>query len=187
MAKHWRHLTELEIAAARRIFSDGIDYPKVRIYRGIPYLPNLSVAVSPNGHIYFPRRNCPPDFVLESANHQVWLIHELTHVWQYQNGYRTWLAGLRLFALGGYFRRRAYRYPQISSICHFSDLNMEQQADMLAHYYTACYLPCSAYAPKRADFQTALSGFLENPCQKAWLPKGWANALWQTVFRRKHP
>ena len=62
MAKRWRRLTEKEIACARQVFGDAIDYQRVKIYRGIPLLPRLKVAVAPNGHIYFPRDLCPPDF-----------------------------------------------------------------------------------------------------------------------------
>ena len=57
-------------------------------------MPNMKVAVSPNGCIYFPKQSCPADFALADRSYRIWLIHELTHVWQYQQGFRTWLAGL---------------------------------------------------------------------------------------------
>ena len=82
MAKRWRRLTEKEIACAHQVFGEAIDYSRVKIYRGIPLLPRLKVAVAPNGHIYFPRDLCPPDFTEAEPHFQVWLIHELTHVWQ---------------------------------------------------------------------------------------------------------
>ncbi len=171
MSKRWRYLTELEIVAAQRIFSDGLDYGRIKIYRGIPYLPSMNVAIAPNGHIYFPRHNCPEDFVLAGASYQMWLIHELTHVWQHQQGFRPWLAGIYLLGVGGYFRRKAYVYPPLAQISCFSELNMEQQADVLAHYYAARYLPLNAYSVDQAEFQTALSEFLRNPKQKTLLPK----------------
>ena len=91
MSKRWRRLTDNEIKMAKLIFADSIDYARVKIYRGIPCLPTIQVAVSPNGNIYFPRNNCPDDFALASESHQIWMIHELTHVWQYQQGFKTWL------------------------------------------------------------------------------------------------
>ena len=102
MSKRWRRLTDNEIKMAKLIFADSIDYARVKIYQGIPCLPTMQVAVSPNGNIYFPRNNCPDDFVLASESHQIWMIHELTHVWQYQQGFKTWLGGLFLFVSGGY-------------------------------------------------------------------------------------
>ena len=111
MSKRWRRLTDNEIKMAKLIFADSIDYARVKIYQGIPCLPTMQVAVSPNGNIYFPRNNCPDDFALASESHQIWMIHELTHVWQYQQGFKTWLGGLFLFVSGGYRRRRAYPYP----------------------------------------------------------------------------
>ena len=94
MSKRWRRLTDNEIKMAKLIFADSIDYARVKIYQGIPCLPTMQVAVSPNGNIYFPRNNCPDDFALASESHQIWMIHELTHVWQYQQGFKTWLGGL---------------------------------------------------------------------------------------------
>ena len=171
MSKRWRRLTDNEIKMAKLIFADSIDYAHVKIYQGIPCLPTMQVAVSPNGNIYFPRNNCPDDFTLASESHQIWMIHELTHVWQYQQGFKTWLGGLFLFVSGGYRRRRAYLYPKLSDICHFGMLNMEQQADLLAHYYASCYLKGNIYNAQNQTFQKILKSFIEDPCQKEWLPQ----------------
>jgi len=99
------------------------------------------------------------------------MIHELTHVWQYQQGFKTWLGGLFLFVSGGYRRRRAYLYPKLSDICHFGMLNMEQQADLLAHYYASCYLKGNIYNAQNQTFQKILKSFIDDPCQKEWLPQ----------------
>ncbi|PSJ81338.1 type IV secretion protein Rhs [Neisseria iguanae] len=171
MSKHWRRLTANEINLARRVFSDSIDYARVKIYCGIPYLPNINVAVAPNGHVFFPRQNCPADFTLAGQNYQMWLIHELTHVWQYQLGFKIWWAGILLMAVGGYVRRKAYMYPPPHTIAHFSNLNMEQQADLIAHYFAARYLPHNAHTQHLPDFQTALQPFLYNPLQRNLLPR----------------
>ncbi|MCF7522154.1 type IV secretion protein Rhs [Neisseria sp. ZJ106] len=173
MAERWRYLTPSEIACAKKVFSDGLDYRKIRIYRGIPGLPHSRNAVSPNGHIYFPRNHFPPDFACADVAYQMWLIHELTHVWQYQKGFRTWWAGLLLMAVGGYFRSRAYRYPPLSEITCFSDLNMEQQADFLAHYYAARYLPANRHTPQLAAYRNILQPFLADPTRRTGLPKYW--------------
>ncbi|MCS4532955.1 type IV secretion protein Rhs [Neisseria montereyensis] len=167
----YRRLSMAETTIARRIFSDGLDYTRIKIYRGIPYLPTLKAAVSPNGHIYFPRNNCPHDFTECPQHYQIWLIHELTHVWQYQHGYQTWYGGLLLGACGGYIGRSAYAYPPLAEIAHFGSLNMEQQADLLAHYYAARYLNHSAYKNDLPLFEKILQPFFNNPHDKSLLPK----------------
>lgn len=173
-----RHLTAQEIELARLVFSDGIDYTRVKIYRGIPCLPALNVAVSPNGHIYFPRRNCPGDFACTAPHYAVWLVHELTHVWQYQHGYRTWLGGLMLSVKGGYRKRCCYAYPPPAEIRRFADLNMEQQADLVAHYYAARFLAWPQYRNNLPHFETVLDGFLKNPHDTSLLPKYRNNLSW---------
>lgn len=166
-----RPLTANEIEMAKTVFSDGIDYTRVRIRRGLPLMPNMKVAVSPNGCIYFPKQSCPADFALADRSYRIWLIHELTHVWQYQQGFRTWLGGLALALSGGYLKRRAYAYPPPEQITSFNDLNMEQQADLIAHYFAAKNLPGSRYCADLPKFQTALKDFLTNPNQPSLLPK----------------
>lgn len=167
----WRRLTAQETELARLIFSDGIDYSRVKIYQGIPFLPHINAAVAPNGHIYFPRRNCPDDFTCTDAPYSVWLIHELAHVWQYQHGYRTWLGGLMLAVKGGYRRRCCYAYPPPAHIRSIADLNMEQQADLIAHYYAARFLGWPQYQADLPHFEAALGGFLSNPHDTSLLPK----------------
>ena len=166
-----RPLTANEIEMAKTVFSDGIDYTRVRIRRGLPLMPNMKVAVSPNGCIYFPKQSCPADFALADRSYRIWLIHELTHVWQYQQGFRTWLGGLALVLSGGYRKRRAYAYPPPEQITSFNDLNMEQQADLIAHYFAAKNLPGSRYCADLPKFQTVLKDFLANPNQPSLLPK----------------
>ena len=160
-----------EIKLARLVFAEGIDYARVRIHRGIACLPDLPFALAPNGHIYFPRRHCPDDFSRAPAHYRVWLIHELTHVWQHQHGHRVWLGGLFLALKGGYRRRSAYVYPPLCSIGSLADLNMEQQADLIAHYYAAKFLARPPYAAELPRFQAALAGFLADPHDKALLPR----------------
>ncbi|VEJ21030.1 type IV secretion protein Rhs [Neisseria animaloris] len=174
----WRFLTENEIDVARKVFSDGIDYTRVKIYRGIPYAPPFKIAVSPNGNIYFPRYDCPNDFAKTEPRYQVWLIHELTHVWQYQHGYRTWFGGALLAVKGSYIKRSAYVYPRLDTIRSLSDLNMEQQADLIAHYYAARYLDWKKYAAELPLFEAVLKPFFDSPHNKSLLPKYRNNLKW---------
>jgi hypothetical protein len=69
-----------------------------------------------------------------------WLIHELTHVWQYQNmGWRYLLIALDLQVKHG---TQAYDYGEESGLLarlekgwKFEDFNLEQQGDIARAYY----------------------------------------------------
>lgn len=178
MAEAWRKLTPNEINMARLVFSDGIDYARVKIYRGIPGLPPLKVAIAPNGHIYFPQNHCPPDFTQAGAAYRMWLIHELAHVWQRHNGFYPWLGGLLLTLCGGYWRRKGYVYPKLASIQNIGRLNLEQQADLIAHYYAAKYQPQSHYRSQLPQFERVLAAFLQQPRHKklrpSYRPRVWS-------------
>lgn len=175
MAKRWRRLTEKEIACAHQVFGEAIDYSRVKIYRGIPLLPRLKVAVAPNGHIYFPRDLCPPDFTEVEPHFQVWLIHELTHVWQSQHGFRPWFGGLLLALRGGYYRKRCYHYPAVAEghLPDFGALNMEQQAEVVAHYFAGQCLRWQHYYCHLNHYEACLKDFLEQPKDKSLLPTYW--------------
>lgn len=121
-----RPLTNGELAAARAIFGSAIRYQEVRIHRGkyIFFQPS-DTAMTPNGEIYFPEPVYKPDYSTNVADTS-WLIHELTHVWQYQTG-----VNVRLRAPFS----RNYDYGKLTPATRFSDLNIEQQAASVADYY----------------------------------------------------
>lgn len=165
----WRRLTKNEVRMAKQVFADSIDFHRIKIYRGIPLLPNANTAIAPNGNIYFPRKHCPEDFTQAGIAYKIWLIHELTHVWQHQRGHKVWLSGLFIMLKGGYRKRKAYAYP--IPLPHINQLNIEQQADLIAHYFAATFLPKNIYTPQQPIFQTALADFLHNPHDKNLCPR----------------
>ena len=147
----WRRLTENEVRMAKQVFSDSIDFHRIKIYRGIPLLPNANTAIAPNGNIYFPRKHCPEDFTQAGI------------------AYKIWLSGLFIMLKGGYRKRKAYAYP--IPLPHINQLNIEQQADLIAHYFAATFLPKNIYTPQQPIFQTALADFLHNPHDKNLCPR----------------
>ena len=165
----WRRLTENEVRMAKQVFADSINFHRIKIYRGIPLIPNANTAIAPNGNIYFPRKHCPEDFTQAGIAYKIWLIHELTHVWQHQHGHKVWLSGLFIMLKGGYRKRKAYAYP--IPLPHINQLNIEQQADLIAHYFAATFLPKNIYTPQQPIFQTALADFLHNPHDKNLCPR----------------
>lgn len=74
--------------------------------------------------------NGPPDLT-----YRAWLVHELTHIWQYQRG-RT-VPELALDALGGdydYGGEQGLRDAAAQGK-RFGDFNYEEQGDILRDYY----------------------------------------------------
>ena len=84
-----RALTKGEIALARSVFGDAIDYAPVRVEqrKWIFFQPRETV-MAPTGCIHFHPRGTRyrDDFSCGDLDDQGLLIHELTHIWQSQRG-----------------------------------------------------------------------------------------------------
>jgi hypothetical protein len=146
-----RHLTHGEIALARTMFGDAIDYGRVRIVRGRwwPFQPK-GIVMAPTGNIHFhpadPRWS--EDFSKESLALQGLLIHELTHVWQSQTQGRFYLPLMR-----HPFCRYSY---QLEPGRRFDRYGLEQQAEIVRHRFLADHgahvaqIPDAALLPFRS-------------------------------------
>lgn len=112
--------------AARRVFGNAINYALVKVHNGkyIFFQPN-DTAMTPNGEIYFPQPVYKADYST-NVNDLSWIIHELTHVWQHQQGVNVIMAAP--------FSRN-YEYGKLTTSTRFSKLNIEQQAAVVADYY----------------------------------------------------
>jgi hypothetical protein len=84
-----RHLTKAETALASSVFGAAIDYEHVRLVnrkwaffhpRGTVMAPRGAIHFHPKGNLY-----CD-DFCGKDLNAQGLFIHEMTHVWQHQQG-----------------------------------------------------------------------------------------------------
>jgi hypothetical protein len=84
-----RPMTAREIALARSVFKDAIDYGRVRIHkRKWWWFQPRKITMAPDGHLWFhPDSNlfCD-DFCDRDLSLQGLFIHELVHVWQHQRG-----------------------------------------------------------------------------------------------------
>ncbi|MGA6101306.1 type IV secretion protein Rhs [Psychrobacter pocilloporae] len=118
-----RCLTVGEIALARSVFGDSIRLDEVRLKTTWWVL--KSYAVSPNGHIYFNPADWITDFSVASLGKQSWLIHELTHVWQLQQGLKV---------VRGALIDRRYDYV-LETGKSFFKYGIEQQARMVQDYF----------------------------------------------------
>lgn len=118
-----RPLTEAEIKMAQSVFGSELDVSGVRLKTAWWVLKNY--AVSPNGNIYFNAKDWVEDFGDQSLAKQSWLIHELTHVWQLQQGLKV---------VRGALLNRRYDY-NFKAGKSFFRYGIEQQARMVQDYY----------------------------------------------------
>ena len=180
-----RTLTAREIILAREVFKDSIDYSTVKIINGgLLGIPNASNnAMTPFGSIHLPSKdyNEIKDFGLSGVKSslKIWFIHEMTHVWQYQHGFNNARAGINTGINGGYTERAlAYEYSLLDKNKKFNEYNMEQQAEIVSHYFDATHVhetphdrPNSykAHISKLPDLKRVLSEFLTNPDNDKWI------------------
>lgn len=127
-----RCLTPDEIALARSVFGDAIDYPRVRLIEGKwwPFQPRRS-AMAPTGNIYFhpDGGGYSDDFAAEALHRQGFFLHELTHVWQAQAKGQFYLPLMR-------HPFCHYRYKLVPGR-RFDRYGLEQQAEIVRHIFLA--------------------------------------------------
>jgi hypothetical protein len=127
-----RSLTAGEVALARSVFGNAIDYDRISLIKRKwwPLQPRNS-AMTPMGNIYFhPKGGAwSDDFSTESLRRQAFFIHEMTHVWQTQVKGRFYLPLMR-----HPFCRYRYRLDPDKP---FERYGLEQQAEIVAHRFLA--------------------------------------------------
>lgn len=143
-----RSMESHETDIARKVFGDALDISALRLAEG-GLLGSFGVART------LPRLVTFPKGVLTTPQHQGryerWLVHELTHAYQYQHG-RSVLS-LMPTAFAGFFIKGLYDYGGTEGLHSkpFTDFNTEQQANIIAdYYYLSTYEPhqdLSAYEP----------------------------------------
>ena len=130
MSRPERPLTAGEIAMARSVFGDGIDYRPVRLVRAKwwPFQPR-GIVMAPTGNIHFHPEDpgWREDFSQAEWNLQGLFIHEMTHVWQTQRSGRFFLPLMR-----HPFCRYAYTYREGRP---FGRYGLEQQAELVRHAF----------------------------------------------------
>lgn len=136
-----RLLSDGEAEIAKGIFGNGIEYERVRVFRRkFVFFQPPTVTMAPDGNIWFhpdgrlAQSDLADDFSKAPNKVRAHFVHELTHVWQHQNGMNLVLEKVLMFfrygALGG------YRYELVSGK-DFTSYNMEQQACIVADAYLA--------------------------------------------------
>jgi hypothetical protein len=157
-----RALTAGEIALARSVFGDAIDYAPVRIRaRKWAFFQPRQIVMAPMGHLHFHPDgglycddfSCPPasgvgDDDGDRLRTQGLFLHEMTHVWQAQKRGRWYLVLMRHpFATYSYSLKPGWPLARYG---------LEQQAEIVRHYWLLTQGICIAGAPDLAAYRAIL-------------------------------
>lgn len=123
-----RPLTDGEIALARSVFGEAIDYARVRIARHKwAFFQPRETVMAPTGAIHFHPEGTRyrDDFAAADLPDQALFIHEMVHVWQHQKGIFLPLA-----------RHPFCRYDYVLQPDRpLHRYGIEQQAEIVAHAF----------------------------------------------------
>lgn len=144
-----RALTPGEIALARSVFGDAIDYEAAAVARRKwAFFQPRDRAMAPSGCIHFhPADPCyHADFDAARLTDQGVFIHEMTHVWQYQQG-------IYLILARAPWARYDYAFKPGQP---FRRYGLEQQAEIVRHAFLLRKGAQVAGAPALAQYDTLL-------------------------------
>jgi hypothetical protein len=157
MAMTSRHLTEGEIALVASVFGATLKPASVQIHqrRWWPFQP-VSITMAPNGHLWFHPGSevyCP-DFAEARVGLRAFFLHEMTHVWQTQTGMNL------IFAR---FLWSPYRYLPLVPGQPFERYGVEQQAEIVRHYYLLREGVAVEGAPPLAEYERLIPFLPRHP------------------------
>ena len=136
-----RPLTDGEMAIADAIFGKSIECGRVRVLRrkfvffqppAVTMAPDGNIWIHPAGH--FARSAVAEDFSKAPVGVRAHFVHEMTHVWQHQNGVNVVLEKVLMFFRYGAFGGYDYELAPGKT---FESYNIEQQACIVADFYLA--------------------------------------------------
>ncbi len=144
-----RPLTDPEIALARSVFGDAIDYGRVKVFarKWWPFQ-HRRMAMAPDGNLYFAAKGplyCD-DFCDRGLDRQGLFIHEMVHVWQHQQG-------VNLILRRHPFCRYDYALKPGYPLTHFG---LEQQAEIVRHVFLLRNGETVPGAPPLAQYEGVL-------------------------------
>jgi hypothetical protein len=134
-----RSLTSAEISYAREIYQDSIDYSQITITRDSLFAAGAPRTIGNTIHLKSDWRHFKKDTMELTQEGLETLIHEMGHVWQYQNGGLEYIPASLLAqleaAISGKSRNAAYDWEQAhASKIPWERWNPEQQAAAIEEY-----------------------------------------------------
>ncbi|MEG8039546.1 vgr related protein [Sphingomonas sp. LR60] len=147
--KGQRFLTDAEVALARSMYGDAIDYAAVRLAnRKWAFFQPRDVVMAPRGCIHFHPHGdlwCE-DFGAAALDRQGLFIHEMCHIWQHQRGIFLPLKR-HPFCRYDYAIRPGWRLERYG---------LEQQAEIVRHAFLLRHKAIVPGAPALARYETIL-------------------------------
>jgi len=130
-----RALTAGETTLARQVFGDSINYAAVKIHDRayVPFQPKNS-GMTPRGEIYM--RDCySADYSKDDLYQRGFFLHEMAHVWQFQNKILHPIAAAAELNLKHKFNYGAAYDFQLEKGKDLTRYGMEQQASIIQQYF----------------------------------------------------
>jgi hypothetical protein len=127
-----RPLTPGEVALLRSVFFDAVDYAPIRLRKG-SVLTLFAGAVTMDNLVNFNPECYVEDYSTSTRDNQALLVHEVVHVWQYQQkirDYRWSKAAVEHLRHG----KSTYKYV-IEPDKKLTDYRFEQMGQILQDYY----------------------------------------------------
>ncbi|MEZ0226896.1 MAG: hypothetical protein ACAH83_20250 [Alphaproteobacteria bacterium] len=138
--KAGRAMAPGEIALAKSIFGDSIDYSRVRVCRKISE--SSAIATALKNHIFVPPGwdqtgdiSAQSDNNIQDALRKGVFLHEMTHVWQ-DGKSLMWVFKSLATGFQGSIGRDVYKYDMHDGK-KFTDLGIEQQARLVEDFVVA--------------------------------------------------
>ena len=154
-----RKLNNNELQLLKSIYLDTIDYNKVKLTNQHLFsklLKKYSGIVFDNT-IVFTKKSYKDDFSLNTGSLAL-LVHEICHVWQYQNlKYRWYKAGIEHLKFG----KSTYSY-NIADHKKLTDFRFEQQGEIMANYFRLI----QSNSPKVAVYEEVIYSSIDKNKQK---------------------
>lgn len=119
-----RKLTDEEIRVLRQVYGDSIDYDQVRIKEGFSGIWSANDRAFVHGNTVYMKDNVIDEHLL---------VHEMAHVWQFQNGGSDYMSE----ALTSQWWGNGYDWEKSVPGTPFEELEPEQQAELLADAYAS--------------------------------------------------
>ena len=167
MTNKRRSLTEGEIALAKTIFGDSIDYSKVGVHNHkISRLQPDNFNAAPDGDLYM-IKNYSDDFSKSPAEDRAALMHELTHVWQIQNNTMNLKVAFVKETLKAKFNYRATNKYTLAPGKDLNQYGFEQQAGIVEDFMLLSQGKAPLYNQAKThdieEYKAALTKIVANP------------------------
>lgn len=132
-----RNLTSGEIKLCQSVFENLIDYDSVQVMnqRFLPWQPS-GIIMAPCGAIHLHPTDYRDDFSTQTLAERAIFIHEMAHIYQYQQNINVFRHGL-ILQLGYYLSFKYYNpyHYQLKSNQNFFCYNIEQQGNIARDIY----------------------------------------------------